>query len=1268
MKRHCVFPILLCLIFLLSHLLSAQPSIPVDPLTGRAAISIPIWQVSTGGLSAPVSISYSGNGVKVEEGEGSAGLSWNLNAGGSISREVRGIPDDYLGTGTDLRKGWLYNSNALSIQNFTSSGDDILSICADEATDYNFLTARRDGFNDTEPDMFNFHAPGLSGQFVFGTDGLPKLIPYQDLKIVVTRVNGTGPIDQIVITNNVGISYLFSVKESTKRHAYKPTPQTIVTHFLRDFETYQNPLTYISSLHLSRIQSPSGSEILFSYVPSETVRSGRSVIVIDEQNVANTLYSLGDQIEARKIESVSSIQSQANFVWNGNVIERIIVTDTGQEKQFDFVYNEVRDYRDTAPYPASRSFLKEIKQQEDCATYPSHSFTYNGVDFSGNTTNLSFKDKNLKDLWGYYNGTSATNVPDIHVYTSQAYGERLRLNQIPGQTANQTLTGANRVVNPSAVINGSLTQIKYPSGSSATIEFESNQYYDGTAAVSFLGGGLRVKKVTLSGGEKGSDPIVTEYEYLGTNGQSSGRLLYRPAFAFYDGTSIIRTPDNLAPEGGLSYLRTTIKQTAKGKTVYEFLSPAMYPVTGFGTDWNATKSKIARVQAPQGQPCISIGNQTNGFFQFPFPQNSNYDFERGLLDRVQDYNEAGTLVQEKKYSYARLSTPIVLVKGLTYEKFANNFVFGHYVLIANQNKLTQIDSVKRYDDIIFGNKIVSATTYSYSPTHYLLQTVRATNSDNIIHETKYKYAKDYTITNANPSNTETVALKSLNDTNRHGELIETTQSRAGVVTGASITLFKDFGAGKILPHRNLIWPSISGFTNASITGSPQIFSYNTNYIVANTMQTYNYLGMPLSSNDNRKNKSGVHYGYYGTTPLVAISNAYAEEAVYAGFETVTSFQLSYTGGSTVPGWAGENALSIFSSHVLSASSIQKGTNRYRFSCWVKASGTPVLTFRAKNGATIQATGTLTYGGANQWQYLEGEMDMTAVSALFNLEITSNANVELDEIRFYPSTATMMTKSIKPLVGVVAQIDDRGVSSFTEYDELDRVKYIKNKDKHIVQIHDYKLKTETFIPINSEFSDDLPETGVSVGQSIQFTSPTNCGGVTYQWKVNNQIVSTSASYTHNFSVAGAYQVILNVSSIAGSAQSSKDYCIKPAPQITLTRTGTQQIYQCEAIHNRSVTVSKGLLNTSDITFQWVYRLSSMNVFTSFPMNNPYIASTSPDGATLTFNLDMIGLQNIEIKCIAAGNAILSNGNGCDGSYYFTAEQVTNFIYVPESYCP
>lgn len=1274
MKRLSVFQ-LFCYCLFFHNQTIAQPSIPVDPLTGRAAISIPIWQMSKGDLSVPISISYTGNGVRVDEGEGSAGMSWNLNAGGAVSREVRGWPDDYQVSGGDLRKGWLYNNNALSIQNFTSTSDDDLSSCNEEYEDYNFLTTMRNGANDTEPDVFNFFAPGLSGQFVFGSDGLPKLIPYQDLKLVVTRANGTGPIDQIVITNNIGIAYTFSVKETTRRHAYKVNPQTVVNHLVRDLDYYGVPLTYTSSWNLAKITSPTGSEVLIGYTQSEQTNSIRKVTIIDDQSAITNLYNVSDLIDRFDLTSINTDASQAVFTWEKNKIGRISVSyNNANPKQFDFVYEDVRDYRaSTANTQGYRGFLKEIRQQEDCMTFPSHSFLYDGVDFVTKTTSLSFKDKNLKDLWGYYNGTSASNIPDIYVYTGQVNAERFRFKLIPNQSANQTLTGANREVNPALIATGTLNQINYPSGSSAIIEYEPNQYYDATAAASYLGGGVRVKKVTLSGGERGSENIITDYEYLGVDGQTSGRLMYRPVFAFYDGTTIIRTPDNLAPESGLYYLRTTVKQTSKGKTVYEFLAPAMYPSTTYGGDWNATKSKVARAQNEPGQPCYSIGNQINGYYHFPFPQNANYDFERGLLDKVKDYNEAGTLVQEKIYSYIRLSTTPILIKGLAYEKYTNNFVFGLYTLIANQSKLTQTETVRRYDDITIANNISSATTYDYNPTHFLLQMVTVTNSDEIVHETKYKYAKDYSITNPNTSNTETVALKGLNDTNRHGEVIETTQSRAGVVTGASITLFKDFGAGKILPHRSLVWPTMAGFTNASITGSPQSFTYNSNYIVTNTIDGYNGIGMPLSSIDNKRNKSGVHYGYSGTIPLVAISNAYANEAVYEGFETSTSYPISYSGGTLVAGWAGDMALSIFSSNTLTTGSIQKGTNRYRFSCWAKSSGTPIITFKAKNGATIQATETVTYSGSSQWQYLEKELSMTGVSNSFTLEITSNANVELDEIRFYPSTATMITKSLKPLVGVVAQVDDRGVSSFTEYDELDRVRYIKNKDKHIVQVHDYKLKKQTIVPLNSEYTENIPFTGVAVGQQVQFTAPTNCGGVTYQWKVNGTNVSTSASFNYTFTTAGENKVDLIVSSTEGSVSTSNPYCVAPSPTVGLTFSGgTQQIYECSQNFIRTVTGTIGACSDPrGVTYQWFYRLTSMGTFQDLSQQN--FIGLSFTANSVTFNLSTIGMETITIKGIASGVCVVTGNpnspTNCDGSYsYTTQEQLITFTYVDEGICP
>jgi hypothetical protein len=1263
--------LLTAFIFLFSvsfRLLQAQPSIPVDPLTGKLSLSIPIWQMSEGELSVPISIYYQGGGVRVEQSEGTAGMSWNLSAGGVIARDLRGLPDDYLGSGTDVRKGWLYNGNAAAIQNFVSAADYNLSICTDEALDYNFINGLYSTGNDTEPDVFNFYAPGLSGQFVFGSDGLPKLIPYQDINVTVTRQGGTGPIEQVVITNNVGVAYTFSVKETTTRKAYRENVQIMVTHFLRDYDYYGAPVSYTTAWQLTKITSPAGAEISFTYTGDEQVNSNRKVTIINEQGASTDLYTISEQTIPQKVTFINTDANVAQLTWGQSRIERVLVTDnqSNEVKQFDFVYDFINDYRASSLYEG-RSFLKEIRQQENCITFPSYSFTYEGVDFNNHTTVLSFKDKNFQDLWGYYNGTSTTRTPDIYVYNAQVDAERFRLNLIPNQTPSQTLAGANRSVNAAVIAAGAITYINYPTGSFAQIEYEPNQYYDATAAASYPGGGIRVKKVTLAQGEKGTESIVTDYQYLANDGQTSGRLLYRPVFAFYDGTSIVRSPNNLAPESGLYYSQTTIKQTSKGKTVYAFTTPALYATTAF-SDWSATNSKVVRPAPPQGQPCYSLGNQISGYYQFPFAPNTNYDFERGLLSSVKDYAEDGTLVREKLYSYQRLATPLITIKGLSFEKLPNTIVFGHYTILANLNKVTQTETLRISDDIVPVNKFETITTYKYNPTHNLLDTLLTTNSDGVIHKTKYRYARDFVITNPNTSNIETVALKALNDNNRHGELVETLQYRkdgaSQTFIGAALSLFKDFGAGKVLPQRAFVFPTNTTYTTTAVSGSPQSLTYNTAYILTNTIQSYTNLGMPQSSLDNHKIKTGVHYGYSGTTPLVALTNAYAEEAVYSGFDTSNSFPISFSGGTFVPGWIGDYALSINQTDVLTSSNlIQKGGNKYRFSCWVKSSAAPVITFKAKNGATVQSSGTVTYNTlqSNQWQYLEAELNTTSVSSLFTLEVVTSASCELDEIRFYPASAVMSTKAIKPLVGVIAETNDKGLSTFQEYDELDRVKYIKNQDKDIVQIHDYRFKAQTVVPLNSEFTENIPFGGAAAGQQIQFMAPTNCSSVSYQWKIDNINVSTASSLDYSFATPGSHTVELITSSTEGSVTTKRTICVRPAPVISLTNTGTLQIYECSQEFVRTVTATIGSCTASQgVSYQWFYRLASMPTFQSLPGNNN----------SLTFNLSTLGWDSIYIKCVATGSCIISNANtdACNGSYEFSSiEQSMLFTYVDQGTC-
>src|ERR1700733_10738313 len=78
--------------------------IPVSLNSGVPNISIPIFDIKTGNLENPVSLSYNASGIKIEEIASNVGIGWTLNFGGSITRQVRGFPDE-------SENGW-YNDSS----------------------------------------------------------------------------------------------------------------------------------------------------------------------------------------------------------------------------------------------------------------------------------------------------------------------------------------------------------------------------------------------------------------------------------------------------------------------------------------------------------------------------------------------------------------------------------------------------------------------------------------------------------------------------------------------------------------------------------------------------------------------------------------------------------------------------------------------------------------------------------------------------------------------------------------------------------------------------------------------------------------------------------------------------------------------------------------------------------------------------------------------------------------------------------------------------
>ncbi|RQO69373.1 hypothetical protein DBR43_14905, partial [Pedobacter sp. KBW06] len=77
-----------------SAALAKYVDFPVNVYNGIPEISLPLGSIGSKGLVVPISLSYHAGGTKPAELGSWVGLGWTLNAGGVITRTVRGLPDE----------------------------------------------------------------------------------------------------------------------------------------------------------------------------------------------------------------------------------------------------------------------------------------------------------------------------------------------------------------------------------------------------------------------------------------------------------------------------------------------------------------------------------------------------------------------------------------------------------------------------------------------------------------------------------------------------------------------------------------------------------------------------------------------------------------------------------------------------------------------------------------------------------------------------------------------------------------------------------------------------------------------------------------------------------------------------------------------------------------------------------------------------------------------------------------------------------------------
>lgn len=433
---------------------------------------------------------------------------------------------------------------------------------------------------------------------------------------------------------------------------------------------------------------------------------------------------------------------------------------------------------------------------ENNCTLPATTFEYKYNGFPGYSLaqrlprRLSFQ----QDLWGYFNGASSnieSMIPQIYVYPAIASDSRMfnvqRRTNFTGPE--YILPGGDRLPKPALMDIGMLTKINHPTGGSTTYEYEPHKFKD--INDEFIGGGLRIKKVIKYDGINANNNIVYNYNYE-INGQTSGKAFSLPIFAvfkldeyngaipssanqsFYrlnvDRHSIPQATLGVAQGSPIGYRKVTEYINGNGKTEYEFSMPAnWYNYTDAlpplpNADCSITDNGICDglynppmiytlfpytytpvAGPPQTVPGYPFKPLTANLF--PFPENPNYDWNRGHLLAKKYYDQSGSLVLEEDYAYKVLykngNTAPTKVYGLKFGVRQFRSRVSKYAYLTDVRKVPTGKTVIEYQPGT-NNSISSTEQYDYeSIKHAKVTRIVNINSNGDELITKIKYPLDY---------------------------------------------------------------------------------------------------------------------------------------------------------------------------------------------------------------------------------------------------------------------------------------------------------------------------------------------------------------------------------------------------------------------------------------------------------------------------------------------------------------------------------------------
>jgi YD repeat-containing protein len=454
---------------------------PVNLYTGLPNIDIPIYELKGRSISVPVSISYHAGGNKVGDIASWVGLGWSLNAGGIISRSVRGYPDEAQPTGYFQNKQLYTNQNDLCS----------MPVNLNLAKQHKVAVAK--GESDAEQDLYSFNALGKSFKFFFRGDGTIVPAPYSKIKITTN------------FGSNVSVmtSWTAIFEDGTKLEFGGTGFIELVTNPRFDIGATYFPTSWL----LKKITSVTGEVISFTYNPvsinQDSYFSQSDFIKYKIQTLSNGFGVCDDYTESITTISnqerqsvtmlqVASIESDLGRIeFEQNIAERLDLKGGKslsaikvfskrdntylQKFQFNYAYSQSvvsNDFWGGVPSTDQDYYKKRLKllniEKTDINTNLENKWIFNY-----NPQNLPSRRSFAQDHWGYYNGliNNTTLLPKF-MYPLPA--NIIQNYSNAGFNSPKHELGTSREGDANFAKAEILESIVYPTGGKTTFYYEGN--------------------------------------------------------------------------------------------------------------------------------------------------------------------------------------------------------------------------------------------------------------------------------------------------------------------------------------------------------------------------------------------------------------------------------------------------------------------------------------------------------------------------------------------------------------------------------------------------------------------------------------------------------------------------------------------------------------------------------------------------------------------------------------------------------------------------